>query len=93
MNWQKVDPLLASALGDVEDLDVPQFSVFVVTVGGVGPAECEFLDKLGIETAERKLDSKLITVKLSARAIGGLSEQSWVRSLRLSRNLQLASDR
>ena len=93
MNWQKVDPSLASAVGSAEDLDTPQFKIFVITVSGVGPSECAYLDKLGVRAPEKKLNSRLFTAKVSARAIGGLSEQSWVRSLKLSQDLQLATER
>jgi hypothetical protein len=90
MNWQKFDASLASALGDVGDPDVPQFSVFIQTKEAPGPSESDYLEELGVSSGNKR-ERQVFVGTLSARAISRLSEQSWVRSVRLSRNLQLAS--
>jgi len=87
MNWQKVDASLASALADVQDPDAAEFDVFIHTANNPGPTESTYLQGLGAGNIAS--GRQIITAKLSARAISGLSDQSWVRSLRLSRRLKL----
>jgi len=89
MIWQKVDAALASELGSAQNLDAPQFSVFIQTSRTPGPSECDYLSKLGVPTGNNA-QKQIFTATVSARDIHSLSDQSWVRAVRLSRKLQIA---
>jgi hypothetical protein len=90
MIWQKVDPALANAMGSSQDLDTPQFSVFIQTSKTPGPSEYDFLSRLGVPTGRCNAQKQVFTATVSARDIHSLSDQSWVQALRLSRRLQIA---
>jgi hypothetical protein len=91
MNWQKVDASLAGALGDVEDPEVPEFDVFVHLASDLDAAESARLQRFGI--GGMPSGRKIITAKLSARAIDELSDQPSVSSMSLSRRLNLLEKR
>jgi hypothetical protein len=87
MIWQKVDPALASALEDVQDMNASQFYVLIQTSKNPGPSERECLEKLGVP---RNSQGPIFTARVSANDIHALSDESWVRAVRLSRKLQVA---
>ena len=87
MIWQKVDSALASALEDTQDMNASQFDVLIQTSKIPGPSEREYLDKLGVP---RNSQGPIFTARVSAKDIHTLSDESWVRAVRLSRKLQVA---
>lgn len=85
MNYQKLDPALNMALNEVENREEPTFEVFIHTQSISSGEATTMLKRLGIENVEGSQD--IMTATLSARALSELSEQPWVKYLRLSQVL------
>jgi hypothetical protein len=87
MDYRKIDAALASALEDLKDPEERSIEVFIHTEGIPGAAEAEFLQRLGV--SRDKSGRQMFTATLSAREAEELSEQPWLRYMRLSRKLRL----
>ena len=85
MNYNKVDAALAAALRS-EETDKNFIPVFVGVNKGLGQNEKEFLQKSGL--IFNKDIPEIITATISQEAISELSDQSWVRYLKLSTRLK-----
>jgi hypothetical protein len=85
MNYNKVDAALAAALKS-EETDKNLIPVFVGVNKGLGQNEKEYLQKLGL--IFNKDIPEIITATISQEAISELSDQSWVRYLKLSTRLK-----
>jgi hypothetical protein len=87
MDYQKIDAALAAALDDIQDPEARVFEVFIHVAYPLSPDEAGYLQGLGVhgDTSGRQV----LTATLSARAVAELSDQAWVRHLRLSRKLRL----
>lgn len=85
MNYNKVDAALAAALKS-EETDKNFIPVFVGVNKGLGQNEKEYLQKLGL--IFNKDIPEIITATISQEAISELSDQSWVRYLKLSTRLK-----
>ena len=85
MNYNKVDAALAAALKS-EETDKNFIPVFVGVNKGLGQNEKEYLQKLGL--IFNKNVPEIITATISQQAISELSDQSWVRYLKLSTRLK-----
>jgi len=85
MNYNKVDAALAAALKS-EETDKNFIPVFVGVNKGLGQNEKEYLQKLGL--IFNKDIPEIITATISREAISELSDQSWVRYLKLSTRLK-----
>ncbi|HTH20714.1 MAG TPA: hypothetical protein VL854_00730 [Nitrososphaeraceae archaeon] len=85
MNYNKVDAALAAALKS-EETDKNFIPVFVGVNKGLGQNEKEYLQKLGL--IFNKDIPEIITATISQQAISELSDQSWVRYLKLSTRLK-----
>ena len=85
MNYNKVDAALAAALRS-EETDKNFIPVFVGVNKGLGQNEKEYLQKLGL--IFNKDIPEIITATISQEAISELSDQSWVRYLKLSTRLK-----
>ncbi|GAB4533624.1 MAG: hypothetical protein Kow0063_15840 [Anaerolineae bacterium] len=90
MDYRKVDAALAAALDEVQDPEEPTLSVFIHTAYAPQDAEVAFLKDLGVRgvTGTRQV----FTATLSPRAVAELSEQPWLRYMKLSRRLRLMED-
>ena len=85
MNYNKVDAALAAALKS-EETDKNFIPVFVGVNKGLGQNEKEYLQKLGL--IFNKDIPEIITATISQQAISELSDQSWVRYVKLSTRLK-----
>jgi len=85
MNYNKVEAALAAALKS-EETDKNFIPVFVGVNKGLGQNEKEYLQKLGL--IFNKDIPEIITATISQQAISELSDQSWVRYLKLSTRLK-----
>lgn len=83
MDWGKVDAPLASALAGASP-DEP-LSVFVDIDGSLGDVDGDALDRLGLGRDAAGLS----TATLSPAQVGALTDQHWVRYVRLSGRLRL----
>lgn len=88
MNYQKVDAALATALAEVEDREARVLGVFIHTESDLSESAIAFLESLGISHPTQ--NQTVYTVTLSANAVAQLTDQPWVRYLRLSQRLKLA---
>jgi hypothetical protein len=96
MNYQKLDAALAMALNDVQDPEEPSLIVFIHTkeapdadaipswmvANGIALPE-----NLGVNDVSSAND--IFTATLSANAISQLSEEPWVKYIKLSQKLRL----
>jgi len=91
MDYRKIDAALAAALDDVQDPEEHALAVFIHTEHAPGTAEAAFLERLGVSGSTSA--QQVLTATLSARAVAELSDQPWVRYLKLSRKLCLLNER
>jgi hypothetical protein len=88
MDYGKLDAGLSSAIeDDGGEGEESSLTVFVHTAGPPGKVAKAFLKKLGVRGIAD--GQQVFTADLSPRAVAELSEQEWVRHLRLSRKLRL----
>jgi hypothetical protein len=87
VNYGKVDSALAAALDTVGDRAVRQLPVFVHLRASPTPRERGVLSRLGV--AAGPATRQIFTATLSAQQVEELSDQEWVRQLRLSQPLDL----
>jgi hypothetical protein len=87
MNYRKVDAALAAALDEVQDPEEQALSVFIHTDHALDSGEVEFLEGLGVTGATER--RRVFTATLSPSAVAELSDQPWLRYMKLSRRLRL----
>lgn len=85
MNYQKLDTALAIALNDVHNPEEPSLTVFIHTQSAPDEAATALLESLGINVTSGRT---MFSATLSANAISELSDQSWVKYLKLSQTLR-----
>lgn len=91
MDFSKLDADLAVELDQTPaDPNEPAFLVFVQTDRPLGPEEAAVFSRVGV--AGDFLGRDLFTATLSLRAVDELSNQPWVRYLKLSRRLRPLED-
>ena len=87
MDFSKLDADLLAELDQASaDPSEPVFLVFVQTDRPLGPEEAAFFSRMGV--AGDFVGQDLFTATLSLRAVDELSNQAWVRYLKLSRRLR-----
>ena len=89
MDYQKLDAGLASVLDDTPDPAERNLTVFILTRGGLTNDQLAFLRRCGVNDVTP--DRQVFTATLSARTEEEVSDQPWVRSLKLSSRLRLLS--
>ena len=87
MDYRKLDTALAAALDEVQDPEERSLSVFIHTAHAPGHAELTYLEDLGVRGVTQR--QQVFTATLSPRAVEELSDQPWLRYMRLSRRLRL----
>ncbi len=87
MNYQKLDAALVIALNEVERLDECSLVVFIHTDPVPDDAATVFLESLGVSNV--RSGRNVFTATLSANGISQLSQQPWVKYLKLSQKLHL----
>ncbi|MDY6782699.1 MAG: hypothetical protein SW833_09170 [Cyanobacteriota bacterium] len=85
MNYQKIDAALSIELSRVENRQDARFAVFIHTQSISTAQATAILERLGAESPTGS--QNLITATLSARDVSEVSEQPWVKYLRLSQVL------
>ena len=85
MNYQKIDSGLAGALEDASNPDVRNLIVFVQTVGPLSQDQSNLLRQYGVSDVDSS--RQIFTATLSPRAVEEISDQPWVRFLKLSNRL------
>lgn len=89
MNFSKLDIALILALKKIQDQSRPCLVVFIHTELPIDSEAIALLEDFGVSdiTAERNV----FTATISSNAVSQLSEQPWVKSLKLSQQLRLVS--
>jgi hypothetical protein len=90
MNYQKLDAALAMAVSEVEDPQEPSLIVFIHT-DNLDAQAITFLNRLGIKGVMDGTD--IYTATVSSSTVSQLSQQSWVKSIKLSQKLRLVKSR
>jgi hemolysin activation/secretion protein len=86
VNYQKLDAALAMALNQVQNPEERNLVVFIQTEP-VTDSTAKFLENLGVSSVTT--GRNMFTATLSANAVSQLSDQSWVKYLKLSQKLRL----
>jgi hypothetical protein len=86
VNYQKLDAALAMALNQVQNAEERSLVVFIQTEP-VTDSTAKFLENLGVSGVTT--GRNMFTATLSANAVSQLSDQSWVKYLKLSQKLRL----
>ena len=89
MNYQKLDASLAMAIKDVPEPETPNFVVFIHTYSPLEPDAIAMLEGEGISNITETKD--VFTATVSYNTISLLSDQSWVKYLKLSNKLRLVT--
>ncbi|AKG20143.1 hypothetical protein [Calothrix sp. 336/3] len=87
MNYQKLDTALAMGLSNVENPDTRSFVVFIHTQASIDSPAIEFLENMGVNQVND--GREVFTATLSPHQISQLSEQPWIKYLKLSQKLRL----
>ncbi|GAB1540657.1 hypothetical protein NUACC21_33260 [Scytonema sp. NUACC21] len=92
MDYQKLDTALTMALNEVEDPQKQSLNVFIHTNQAADDARAnDMLKNLGVPGVACGKD--VFTATLSPNAISQLSEQPWVKHIKLSQNLHLMNQK
>jgi hypothetical protein len=86
VNYQKLDAALAMALNQVQNPEERCLVVFIQTEP-VTDSTAKFLENLGVSGVTT--GRNMFTATLSANAVSQLSDQPWVKYLKLSQKLRL----
>ncbi len=85
MDYRKIDAALAVAMKDAKDLEERTLLVFVHTERAPSASERAFLEKVGSKVGLG--EGQVFIATLSANAVAELSDQPWVKYIKLSRKL------
>ena len=85
MNYKKLDTALAMALNELQDSEEQSLVVFIHTEPVPDAKATAFLESLGVKVTRGQ---DVFTATLSANAVSQLSDQPWVKAIRLSQNLR-----
>jgi hypothetical protein len=86
VNYQKLDAALAMALNQVQNAEERSLVVFIQTEP-VTDSTAKFLENLAVSGVTT--GRNMFTATLSANAVSQLSDQPWVKYLKLSQKLRL----
>ena len=89
MNFSKLDIALILALKKIQDQSRPCLVVFIHTELPIDSKAIALLESFGVSDITAK--KNVFTATLSSNAVSQLSEQPWVKFLKLSQQLRLVS--
>ncbi len=87
MDYKKFDAALAMAIDEVDSSEEPTLLVFIHTNQQLDARAVAFLESLGIKDVAS--DKDIYTATVSSSQVSELSNQSWVKSIKLSQKLRL----
>jgi hypothetical protein len=87
MNYRKLDASLAMALNEVQNPNEQSLVVFIHTQPNLEPDAITVLSNIGVRGVTP--GKTVFTATLSPNAISQLSEESWVKYVKLSQKLRL----
>lgn len=87
MNHRKIDAPLAAALDEIKNAGEPLLSIFIYTARSHDESATTFLNSLGVRVYSAH--QEIFTATVSPHTVKELSQQPWVRYVKLSQKLQL----
>lgn len=87
MNHHKIDATLAAALDESKNPEEPMLAVFIYTAKSRDETATIFLNGLGVRVYSKNQDT--FTATVSPHTVKELSQQPWVRYVKLSQKLHL----
>ena len=87
MNHRKIDATLAAAVDETKNAEEPMLAVFIYTAKSRDETATTFLNGLGIRVYSK--NQEIFTATVSPHTVKELSQQPWVRYVKLSQKLQL----
>jgi hypothetical protein len=87
MNYRKLDAKLTAALDEMENPEEPKLLVFIHIAPTSDSSATTFLEEIGVKVASTR--QQIFTAKISPREVKELSEQPWVRYVKLSQPLRM----
>lgn len=87
INYRKIDAPLAAAVEEIGNAEEPTLAIFIYTAQSRDEAATIFLHGLGIRVYSTK--QEIFTATVSPQTVKELSQQPWVRFVKLSQKLYL----
>lgn len=87
MNFHKIDPTLAAAIDEIKNAEEPILAVSIYTAKSRDETATLFLNGLGVRVYSKNQDT--FTATVSPRTVKELSQQPWVRFVKLSPKLHV----
>lgn len=85
MNYPKLDPPLAAAVDESKSAEEPLLAVYIYTAKSRDESATVFLNGLGVRVYSKNQDT--FTATVSPHTVKKLSQQPWVRYVKLSPKL------
>ena len=87
MNYHKVDAPLAAAVDEIKNAEEPLLAVYIYTAKSRDESATIFLNGLGVRVYSKNQDT--FTATVSPHTVRELSQQPWVRYVKLSPKLHM----
>lgn len=87
MNHRKIDAPLAAAVAEIENAEEPMLAVFIYTAQSRDEAATIFLNGIGVRVYSK--NQEIFTATVSPQTVKKLSQQPWVRYVKLSSKLHI----
>jgi hypothetical protein len=87
MNHRKIDATLAAALDEIKSAEEPLLSVFIYTAKSRDETATIFLNGIGVRVYST--NQEIFTATVSPQTVKKLSQQPWVRYVKLSQKLHM----
>lgn len=87
MNYRKIDAPLVAAVDEIKNAEEPLQAVFIHTAKAPDETATTFLKAMGVRINSPQ--QKIFTANLSPHAVKELSQQPWVRYVKLSQKLHM----
>lgn len=87
INYRKVDAPLAAAVDEIKNTEEPTLAVFIYTAKSRDETATTFLNGLGIRVYSAH--QEIFTATVSPHTVKELSQQPWVRFVKLSQELHM----
>ncbi len=87
MNYHKVDAPLAAAVDEIKNAEEPLLAVFIYTAKSRDETATTFLNGIGVRVYSK--NQEIFTATVSPHTVKELSQQPWVRYVKLSQKLHL----
>jgi hypothetical protein len=87
MNYPKIDATLAAAVDEIKNAEEPLLTVFIYTAKTRDATATIFLNGIGVRVYSK--NQEIFTATVSPQTVKKLSQQPWVRYIKLSQKLHM----